>query len=245
MARNTRVTSDLTVQYESGFVDMVKTYRYMLDEVHQKKFTKTLQEAVYRVVDRRFTAYMIANREEYKHVFEWNSNKPLWVTEMVYDFAGYTFLPSRKLVPVTLPHTKYRHVFREKARVMEEAPSVVIAPVKSKYLRWRGANGEEVKSYKAIQVDKVAGGKYENAFQNAFLLFWATGGDATAAELAHAVSSSPKFRMQVRDNKINGLKRAMTMQKKKYERGDAKAKALASERMAEITQEAKKYGYIF
>lgn len=245
MARNTRVTSDITVQYESGFVDMVQTYRYMLDDLHQKRFTKTLQNSLFSVVDRRFTAYMVANRDDYKHVFEWNSNKPLWIVEMAYDFAGYTFLPSTKLVPAKLPHTKYRHVFREKAQVMEDAPAVVIAPVKAKYLRWRGAEGEEVKSYKAIEVDAVAGGKYKNAFDTAFLLYWATGGDATAAELAHAVSSSPKFRMQVKQNKINGLKRAMTMQKKKSNTGSGKARALAKERMEEIIKEARQYGYEF
>ena len=245
MARSSRVTSDLQVSYESGFVDMVKTYRYMLDDVDQKNFTKTLQRAVFRVVDRRFTAYMVANREQYKHVFEWNSNRPLWKVEMIYDFAGYTFLPSTKNVPAKLPHTKYRHVFREKARVMEEAPAVTIAPVQAKYLRWRGSQGQEVRSYKAIEVDQVAGGKYKNAFETAFLLYWATAGDATAAQIAHAVSSSPKYRFEVKTNKINGLKRAMTMAKKRSVSNDAQARAIAKTRMAEITEEARKLGYEF
>lgn len=245
MARSTRVTSDLKVSYESGYVDMVKTYRYMLKEFDQKKFTKTLESSIYRVVDNRFKAYMIANREEYKHVFEWESNRPLWITELVLGVVGYTFLPSTKEVPAKLPHTKYRHVFREKARVMEEAPAVKIAPVQAKYLRWRGAGGEEVRSYQAIDVPMVAGGKYKNAFETAFLLYWATGGDATAAEIAHAVGSSPKFRMQIKQNKINGLKRAMTMQSKKAGSNDSKVAALAKARMDEITEEARKIGYSF
>lgn len=245
MARSSRVKSDLTVSYDSGYVDMVKTYSYLLKELHTQKFTKTLERAVYRVVDNRFKAYMIANKEEYKHVFEWESNRPLWITELVLGVVGYTFLPSTKNVPAKLPHTKYRHVFREKARVMEAAPAVTIAPVQAKYLRWRGAQGEEVRSYQAIEIDQVAGGKYKNSFQNAFILYWATAGDSSMAEIAHAVSSSPKYRFEVRQNKINGLKRSMTMQSKKAQSNDAVVAAMAKERMTQIIAEAKKIGYSF
>lgn len=230
-------SSNITIEYDAGMVDMIKSHRYLIKEFNLSKFPKYLETAVYEVADRRFDAYMFANREEYKHVFEWGAKSTvpgdkLWVTLKVGDLYTYEFLPSRKVVPAKLPHTKYFHIFREKAAVMEEAPTVLIEPQRSKYLRWRGPDGEEVRNYEGI-IMQVAGGKYKNKFRTAFLLFWASGGGGTMEEFAREIRNSSEFRNIYNKNQIAGLKRRITNKQNKTANGDAQARAMAAQKIKE------------
>lgn len=241
--------SDIKVEYDGGSVDIIRSYSFLLKEFKMsKRFPDYLGNAVQRVADRRFNAYMTANAEEHKHMFEWGTKgttqaSRLWITQYAKGLISYAYLPSRKLVPAKLPHTKYRHVFENKAKVMEEAPVVIIEPKKAKYLRWRGGvDGEEVRSYNGIIVE-VAGAKFKNKFQNTFLIFWATGAGGTMAEMKHAIESSPTFQFEYKKNQIIGLKRRIKGQQKKANAtNDAKTKAMAQQRVKELERAVTRLG---
>lgn len=238
MARNP-YGSNIEIRYESGMVDMVKSYRFLLKEFDRSRFPKYLEDAVYKMADEKFDEYMLANKKEYKHVFEWGATttlpgQKLWQTFKANGLYTYKFLESREIVPIELPNTKYTHVFREKAAVMEAAPTVLIEPVESKYLRWRGKSGGEVKSYEGV-VMQVAGGTYQNKFQNAFIMFWATGAGGTMADVTQALRTDPDFAFQYNQSALQGMKRSITMSQNKMVRadasGDIKAAALAREKI--------------
>lgn len=238
MYRKNPYASNIDIKYEGGAVDMVSTYSYLLKELKMsRKFPIYLRRAVKAKADLKFNAYMYANRKEYKHMFEWGAAENsesyrLWQTVENSGLITFIYLPSKKHVPDQDEFVKYRHIFREKARVMEEAPVVVIAPDRSKYLRWRSA-GEEVRSYKPI-LQEVAGAKYKNKFSTAFLLFWASGAGGSMQEMANDIATDPDFRFDYDNAQIQGLKRAHTMQSKKAQTGSPKVQAMAKQKMAEI-----------
>lgn len=237
----------ITLSYETGAADIVKSHSYLLKELRMSNFTQYLGESVQRIGDRKFNAYMTTNAEKYKHMFEWGTKggtpaSRLWKT--VYSsktgLLTFTYRQSVKQVPGTDEHTKYFHVFREKAAAMEEAPTVTIAPDQSKFLRWK-EKGVEFRSTKPIKME-VAGGVYKGKFNAAFLAFWVDGAGGTMTGVAHAIRSSPKFQLQYKRNKIIGLKRRITNQQGKAAGGDAKARLMAAERIKEYEREIRKLG---
>lgn len=252
----------INVEYESGFIDMVQTYSFLLDELNRSNWTQYLENSVFQVADRRFNAYMLANKEKYKHMFEWgaataNVGDRLWQTVNLNGYVLFDFVESKKKVPVSLPFTKYRHVFREKAELFEQGASVAVEPVQSKYLRWRGgsAGGDhggkavvlpdgttEIRHPGPIYVEELGGGKYKNSFENAFLMHWASGGGGTIQEFTKEIANDPAYEFQVKKHKIAGLKRSRTMLKKKAQRGSNRSRQLAKERRLEIEKELMQLG---
>lgn len=238
---------NIQLVYDTGAADMIGAYKDLVREFGLSKFPQYLGESVHRISDRRFNIAARESKDAIKHMFEWNTvgatpGSRLWETYYVKGtgFIGYTYMPSKRLVPAADEFTKYRHKFVNKAAAMEEAPTVTIAPDQSQYLRWR-SGGTEVRSYGAIEMP-VAGGVYKGKFQAFFLTFWATGGAGTVGEVAHALRSSSKFRLEYRKNQIAGLKRKVTNQQKAARRGNGATKAMAAQRIKEIEMEILKLG---
>lgn len=250
MARQVSAQRPYNIQlsYDTGAADMVGAYKDLVREFGLSKFPHYLGDAVHRISDRRFNTEMTAAHDEMKHMFEWGTKgatagSRLWETFYVRSsgFIGYTYLPSKRLVPAADEFTKFRHKFINKAAAMEEAPVVTIAPVDAKFLRWREKDNTEGRSFKPIQ-RQIAGGEYQGKFQAFFLTFWATGGAGTISDVAHAIKSSHKFRFEYKKNKIAGLKRRVTNEQKAARRGNAKTKAMAQQRIKEIETEIIKLG---
>lgn len=237
----------IQLTYDTGAADMIGAYGDLVKEFRLSKFPQYLGDSVHRISDRRFNIAAREARDEIKHMFEWNTvgatpGSRLWETFYVRatGFIGYTYMPSKRLVPAADEFTKYRHKFVNKAAAMEEAPTVTIAPDQSQYLRWR-SGGEEIRSYNEIEMP-VAGGVYRGKFQAFFLAFWASGGAGTVGEVAHALRSSSKFRFEYKKNQIAGLKRKITSQQTAAKRGNRSTKAMAVQRIKEIETEILKLG---
>lgn len=115
----------------------------MLDVIDNPDFEGDFLEYTMKSLRGRFNEDTLARRTagSLRHVFEWNSNRPLYKVNLAGGGSGrymtFTFLPSTEQVP--LPGDKFgisqdvlsklnRHVFKLKAVVMETQSAVNIVP---------------------------------------------------------------------------------------------------------------------
>lgn len=146
------------------------------------KFKKVFIDTIFNQINQDFGAYMDAQArskpKSLHHVYEWKKvglktgrlfqlNKQESVTNGVSFKLDFTFLPSKSTVPSTT--SKRRHVFVEKASVMEKGNPLVIFPKYSERLVFK-SDGDTVFMPKGVPVTvKRPGGKY---VKNQFTLLY-------------------------------------------------------------------------
>lgn len=243
MSRFNRPVQIQTAGNTGAVIDLLGTYDAILTSINGGALNEELMVSAKHVADIRFNKYAwTLSRTELAHMFEWGATENsevnrLWRTFFIPGTYHITFeyKLSKKQAPVhpdLESTTSYRHVFAEKARVLEEAPPVIIERKDSAWLRWHwksrgsspdsGASSDSPIIYNdngiaitkgPIMLEQAGGGRYKNNFQNAFLMFWATGGAGTMEELRSTLQRSVSMRMAMeasltRNKKIVQLKRS-------------------------------------
>lgn len=197
------------------------------ESIRKGALTNSLMKTTYNYADKKFDAYMattatqgdLAEKGSIRHMFDWGSKKGgfgrrLWQTFMTGSnskrMVTVGFLQSTKPVPYEpelQPFLKRKHVFRNKASMLEQAAPVTVKTIKAKKLVFvdnsNGTHGEKIDRGKRqivfskgpIQMEKgAAEGYYENHFRNTFIAFWTTGGQDTMKDVATEMGKTLAFR---------------------------------------------------
>lgn len=200
----------------------IRTMYEATQMIRRGALTNDVITASYRVMDRKFNAYMSvqsSGRSDLTHMFDWgmrgsNAGR-LWQTKLAGQGSNkvvfFVFLPSKKKVPFDPElegKLKRRHVFKRKAEVFENGESISISPRYAKFLvyinRNRGAGSTEPggKGFKqgnitfttrTSVIDRAANGMYQGRFTAEFLNFWNNLGSPT--EVADELSKSTAVQM--------------------------------------------------
>lgn len=232
--------------------------------------TNSVMEAAYNVTDTKFNAWVKARAaasapdddNSLRHVFDYGETdddlgRRLWKTARAglnsSQTVSYTFLKSTRTVPVPEPlaavGVERRHVFREKASILENAETLNINRKKAKMLVYmesknsRKGNADGIVFSKGPSFIQQAGdGRYKNEFMNAFLLWWTTdlgaGGDLKM--VAEVLGQSFAFRSA----RVAGAKARVASYTKQMKAKDAtpEAKARAQEMIKAIKKQMTEYG---
>ena len=233
--------------------------------VRKGALTNQVMDAAFVTANAKFNAYMATEAEDnsqVEHVFDWNqvgsASGRLWRTWMVgrdsNRFVTFSFQQSRKKVPLhpkLEAHTRRRHIFREKAAVLEEAGPITISRKQSRYLvyvarneaQMRRANEDGIVFQKnPSSIEKAGGGYYENQFTMRFLSWWASdlGGGGEVQRIAEYLGDSFAFqaaRTASAQNRLAVYKRRMNDNEL-----DAKARTAAKKMVAAIERQLTPYG---
>jgi len=173
---------DSTVAQVSAFVyyEAAVIAKLTTNKAFQGAFTKI----IFDQIDADFGAYIDAlartRPKSLHHVYEWkrtgNKSARLFklnkISEQGLSFRmNYEFLPSRSMVPA--PKGKRRHMFMNKAEVMEQGKPLVIRPKNSDRLVFE-YNGETVFMPKdaSVTVKRPGGSGARNQFSLAYSRFF-------------------------------------------------------------------------
>lgn len=163
------------IYYQSQVVSKLTT---------SKQFQSKFRNVIFSQIEKDFGEYVDAqariNPSTLHHVYEWKKtgNKShrlfkLNIKEsMGLSFSmGYSFIDSKSMVPTN--YGKSRHVFREKARVMEAGNPVVIRPRSAERLVFE-IDERVIRMPKgaAVTVKRPGGGKATNRFQISYARFF-------------------------------------------------------------------------
>lgn len=163
------------VYYQSKVISKLTT---------NKQFQEKFRSVIFSQIQKDFGDYIDAqariNPSTLHHVYEWkktgNKNARLFSLDMKDSIGlsfriGYSFKESRSMVPTS--YGKSRHVFRDKARVMEAGQQVVIRPRAAERLVFE-IDERVIRMPKgaSVTVKKPGGGKATNRFQIAYARFF-------------------------------------------------------------------------
>lgn len=149
-----------------------------------KAFINSFNKTIYDQIEKDFGLYMDAKArmqpKQYHHLYEWkkvgNKNQRLFTTKRIDSTGlgfrvGYEFKQSKSLVPTK--KGKHRHVFANKAMIMEDGNPVVIRPRNSERLVF------DVSGYtvfmpkgKSVIVNKPGGAGTKNSFASSYNHFF-------------------------------------------------------------------------
>lgn len=147
-------------------------------------FQKKFQDVIFKQIDKDFGDYLDSkartNPSQFHHVYEWkgvgNPSARLFKLNAKNRSGlsfqiGYDFKLSRSAVPSNTSQT--RHVFRNKAAIMEEGGPLVIRPKNSERLVFevRGSMVFMPKG-KSVTVPRAGGGKTTSKFKIAYAQFF-------------------------------------------------------------------------
>lgn len=262
----------------NGQMDILYGTEDMLTQVSRGALRSEVIEAAYGVMDRRFNRLMDTRNKsgesKIRHMYEWESapGNPahrLWYTKLIDgDQVAFFFRQSTQQVPIDPRLDKVRstdHVFRDKARVFENAEQVEIRPTNMVFLRWYDADDRPYKHGSSLvefrnrkkntvhslgsDIYRSGGGAFDNAFTNEFSMFWATAGVSATADLSRVLNGSQHFRKAIKNSEhrgqtIKSLKKMRGTQRAILSNGrnGPVAKKAAKEMLAAIKQELKIYG---
>lgn len=236
--------------------------------VRRGALTNDVMGASYKIADAEFNKHMAieATRDnsKLKHVFDWQQTgvgPRLWKTFMTGNNSNriitFSFLPSTRKVPFPEPlkdKLKRKHVFYNKAKVLEDADNVVIRRKKAKALVFLASDGitSEQQGYyrnrNGVAFTKgpismiAGGGYYKNAFQNAFIAWWSSdlGAGGVTEVLANQLGESFAFQAA---RVAAAKKRAATYQKTIASKdATPEAKKRAEEMIKAIRSQMSDYG---
>ncbi len=163
------------VYYQSKVISKLTT---------NKEFQQKFRSVIFSQIEKDFGDYIDAqariNPSTLHHVYEWkktgNKTARLFTLDLKESMGlsfriGYSFKDSKAMVPTN--YGKSRHVFREKARVMEAGQTVVIRPRSAERLVFE-IDERVIRMPKgvAVTVKKPGGGKATNRFQIAYARFF-------------------------------------------------------------------------
>ena len=163
------------VYYEASVISKLTT---------NKQFQNAFTSLIFQQIDQDFGAYIDAlartRPKSLHHVYEWKKTgsksdrlfKLNKISEQGLSFrVNYDFLPSRSMVPA--PKGKRRHMFANKAAVMEAGLPLVIRPKNAERLVFE-YNGETVFMPKgaAVTVKRPGGSAARNQFSLAHSRFF-------------------------------------------------------------------------
>jgi hypothetical protein len=163
------------VYYEASVISKLTT---------NKKFQNAFTSLIFQQIDQDFGAYIDAlartRPKSLHHVYEWKRTgsksdrlfKLNKISEQGLSFrVNYEFLPSRSMVPA--PKGKRRHMFANKAAVMEAGLPLVIRPKNAERLVFE-YNGETVFMPKgaSVTVKRPGGSAARNQFSLAHSRFF-------------------------------------------------------------------------
>lgn len=149
-----------------------------------KQFQEKFRSVIFSQIQKDFGEYIDAqarlNPSTLHHVYEWkktgSKNARLFTLDIKESIGlsfriGYSFKDSRSMVPTNYGNS--RHVFRNKARVMEAGEPVVIRPRAAERLVFE-IDGRVIRMPKGapVTVKKPGGGKATNRFQIAYARFF-------------------------------------------------------------------------
>ncbi len=163
------------VYYQSKVISKLTT---------NKEFQQKFRSVIFSQIEKDFGDYIDAqariNPSTLHHVYEWkktgNKTARLFTLDLKESMGlsfriGYSFKDSKAMVPTN--YGKSRHVFREKARVIEAGQTVVIRPRSAERLVFE-IDERVIRMPKgvAVTVKKPGGGKATNRFQIAYARFF-------------------------------------------------------------------------
>ena len=250
---------------DTGAQVAIRTLWQAAEMVRKGALTNQVMDAAFVTADAKFNAYMATEAEDnsqVEHVFDWNqvgsASGRLWRTWMTgrdsNRFVTFSFQQSRKKVPLHPKlemHTRRRHIFREKAAVLEEAGPITISRKQSRYLvyvarneaQMRRANEDGIVFQKnPSQIEKAGGGYYENQFTMRFLAWWASdlGGGGEVKRIAEHLGDSFKFQAA---RTVSAQNRLATYTKRMNDTTlDAKARENAKKMVKAIERQMTVYG---
>lgn len=149
-----------------------------------KQFQEKFRSVIFSQIQKDFGEYIDAqariNPSTLHHVYEWkktgNKTSRLFALEIRESIGlsfrlGYSFKDSKSMVPTN--YGKSRHVFKNKAAVMEAGDPVVIRPRAAERLVFE-IDERVIRMPKgaAVTVKKPGGGKATNRFQIAYARFF-------------------------------------------------------------------------
>jgi hypothetical protein len=149
-----------------------------------KQFQEKFRSVIFSQIQKDFGEYIDAqarlNPSTLHHVYEWkktgSKNARLFTLDIKESIGlsfriGYSFKDSKSMVPTNYGNS--RHVFRNKARVMEAGEPVVIRPRAAERLVFE-IDGRVIRMPKGapVTVKKPGGGKATNRFQIAYARFF-------------------------------------------------------------------------
>lgn len=149
-----------------------------------KSFINKFNKTIYDQLDKDFGLYMDSKArtqpKQHHHLYEWkkvgNKNSRLFSLKMIPNNGlgfsiSYEFKDSRSLVPTK--KGKHKHVFKNKASIMESGEPVVIKPVYSERLVF-DVSGYTVFMPKgaSVTVSKPGGAGVKNSFAIGFNYFF-------------------------------------------------------------------------
>lgn len=164
----------------------------------------------------------VARPEAYKHVYEWNRNgdhlSRLWRHKLAgrgkNRLATFTFLPSRKTVPVEEElkalGVEQRHVFTWKAPIIEYGLPVNIRPQNSPVLVffWKNRPGSPlIITKRTIRIPQQGTVESRGAFTQAFNSWWTS----DEAERMLSRKMSRPIINNITDTFMNSIKRSKTV----------------------------------
>ena len=186
-----------------------------------KSFINTFNNTIYAQIEKDFGLYMDAKArtqpKSFHHVYEWKkAGKPsgrLFIMKRI-DSGGlgfktsYEFIQSKSLVPTK--KGKHRHVFANKAMVMEAGNPVVIKPRNSERLVF-DINGYTVFMPKgaSVTVNKPGGIGVRNSFRMAYEHFF-------KGQLVNESIRKSKFQNIFSESMTKALKLPLSIKKVQY-----------------------------
>lgn len=147
----------------------------------QNLFTRTIFDQIEEDFGLYLDALARSKPKSLHHVYEWkmvgNKNARLFDLKMISKSGvsfklGYNFIPSKSTVP--LKNTKHKHVFANKAVIMEKGQPVKITPRSSERLVFEGMDGKTVFMPKgaSVVVNRPGGKAATNQFSLAYARFF-------------------------------------------------------------------------
>jgi len=151
---------------------------------NNKEFQQKFRSVIFSQIEKDFNEYIDAqariNPSTLHHVYEWkrvgNKTARLFSLDLKESIGlsfrvGYSFKDSKAMVPTN--YGKSRHVFKEKARVMEAGNPVLIRPRSAERLVFE-IDERVIRMPKgaAVTVKKPGGGKASKRFQIAYARFF-------------------------------------------------------------------------
>jgi len=152
-----------------------------------KQFQSKFTQVIFEQIDKDFGEYMDAlarsRPKSLHHVYEWkrvgSKDARLFKIKFISEEGlslkiGYSFLPSKSFVPAR-KNAKRRHVFVDKATIMEKGIPLVISPKYAERLVFE-SNGETVfmPKGKSVKVNRPGGRSATNQFSLAHGRFFST-----------------------------------------------------------------------
>ncbi|QLF83309.1 hypothetical protein SEA_NICEHOUSE_65 [Rhodococcus phage NiceHouse] len=255
----------------------IETLWQAAEMVRKGAVTNGVIKVAFDISNKNFTKYMTtlairqaANGEPgIRHMFDYTGKyrgigTRLWQTWLTGNgknrVVGYTFLQSTKRVP-QVPELegklRRKHVFRNKAEMLEKAEEVTIARQKAKVLVYIPSIDEKRDRRKDRKNQKgnivftkipsgpmpAGEGKHENNFYTVFLTWWASLGQENLDKAAELASVEFEKSFAFRSARVKSANNRLNTQRAHLKNKDAtpEAKRRAKEMIAAIERQMSKY----